>query len=175
MTVHDNAHVSALHPLTHASQPPVQHVVLSCTLITSSTVLQYKCNPKTGQCKESCPDQCGQCIADTPPLPHTHTRTHMPPNWLPAAELALLSCAQYLSAHCLSSVLQYKCNPKTGQCKESCPKPNGTPCKDGKCQCGQCNLDPHTCNLTSCCCLTRCAVCPVCSLSIYGLQYKCNP
>ncbi|KAF6250060.1 hypothetical protein COO60DRAFT_1647526 [Scenedesmus sp. NREL 46B-D3] len=41
--------------------------------------------------------------------------------------------------------MQYKCNPKTGQCRESCPKPNGTPCKGGTCQCGKCKPDPHTC------------------------------
>jgi hypothetical protein len=41
--------------------------------------------------------------------------------------------------------MQYKCNPKTGQCRESCPKPKGTPCKGGTCQCGKCEPDKHTC------------------------------
>ncbi|WIA24026.1 hypothetical protein OEZ85_013645 [Tetradesmus obliquus] len=40
---------------------------------------------------------------------------------------------------------QYKCNPKTGQCRETCPKPNGTPCTGGKCECGKCIPDPRTC------------------------------
>uniref|UniRef100_A0A383V479 Uncharacterized protein n=1 Tax=Tetradesmus obliquus TaxID=3088 RepID=A0A383V479_TETOB len=41
--------------------------------------------------------------------------------------------------------MQYKCNLKTGQCRESCPKPNGTPCTGGSCKCGKCIPDPHTC------------------------------
>uniref|UniRef100_A0A383V6V3 TNFR-Cys domain-containing protein n=1 Tax=Tetradesmus obliquus TaxID=3088 RepID=A0A383V6V3_TETOB len=50
---------------------------------------------------------------------------------------------------------QYKCSPKTGQCRESCPVPNGTPCNNGlgSCLCGscvpvppKCPSDPDKCN-----------------------------
>lgn len=53
------------------------------------------------------------------------------------------------------AALQYKCSPKTGQCRESCPVPNGTPCNNGlgSCLCGscvpvppKCPSDPDKCN-----------------------------
>jgi hypothetical protein len=41
--------------------------------------------------------------------------------------------------------LQYKCNTKTGQCTETCPKPNGTPCWGGLCQGGKCIPNTFNC------------------------------
>jgi hypothetical protein len=43
--------------------------------------------------------------------------------------------------------LQYRCDWKNGQCRQTCPKPNGTPCNNGKgsCQCGTCVDIPPKC------------------------------
>jgi hypothetical protein len=59
--------------------------------------------------------------------------------------MALTNIADVAVAVAAAAAVQYKCNPKTGQCRESCPKPNGTPCKGGTCKCGKCIPDPHTC------------------------------
>jgi hypothetical protein len=57
----------------------------------------------------------------------------------------LIPCILVLPA--ALAALQYKCNPWNGQCRESCPVENGTPCYNGlgSCQCGVCIPIPPKC------------------------------
>uniref|UniRef100_A0A383VT28 Uncharacterized protein n=1 Tax=Tetradesmus obliquus TaxID=3088 RepID=A0A383VT28_TETOB len=41
--------------------------------------------------------------------------------------------------------MQYKCNPRTGLCTETWPKPDGSPCKGGSCKSGKCVPDATAC------------------------------
>jgi hypothetical protein len=61
----------------------------------------------------------------------------------PAAPNTLQCTNDWLLLVCRA--LQYTCNPLTGMCNESCPKPNSTPCKGGSCQAGKCVPDKTAC------------------------------